>query len=55
MLTRGGAKVLHLYSRINFKLNRGAALAGWRQLLSAWISIAPINLMLAIIILTVPR
>ena len=28
MLTRGGAKVLHLYSRINFKLNRGAALAG---------------------------
>jgi putative transposase len=25
----------HLYSRINFKLNRAAALAQWRQLLSA--------------------
>ena len=25
----------HLYSRINFKLNRAAALAEWRQLLSA--------------------
>ncbi|HAD29161.1 MAG TPA: IS6 family transposase, partial [Rhodobacteraceae bacterium] len=25
----------HLYSRINFKLNRAAALAKWRQLLSA--------------------
>jgi putative transposase len=25
----------HLYSRINFKLNRTAALAEWRQLLSA--------------------
>ncbi|MBT3466234.1 MAG: IS6 family transposase, partial [Rhodobacteraceae bacterium] len=24
-----------LYSRINFKLNRAAALAEWRQLLSA--------------------
>jgi len=35
MLTRGGAKVLRLYSRTNFKLNRAAALAEWRQLLSA--------------------
>ena len=26
---------LHFYSRINFKLNRAAALAEWRQLLSA--------------------
>jgi hypothetical protein len=26
---------LHLYSRDNFKLNRAAALAEWRQLLSA--------------------
>jgi hypothetical protein len=26
---------VHLYSRINFKLNRTAALAEWRQLLSA--------------------
>jgi hypothetical protein len=26
---------LHLYSRLNFKLNRAAALAEWRQLLSA--------------------
>ena len=25
----------HLYSRVNFKLNRAAALAEWRQLLSA--------------------
>ena len=25
----------HLYSRINFKLNRTTALAEWRQLLSA--------------------
>ena len=25
----------HLYSRLNFKLNRAAALAEWRQLLSA--------------------
>ena len=25
----------HLYSRINFKLNRAVALAEWRQLLSA--------------------
>ena len=25
----------HLYSRFNFKLNRAAALAGWRQLLIA--------------------
>ena len=25
----------HLYSRINFKLNRAAAIAEWRQLLSA--------------------
>jgi hypothetical protein len=29
----GGAR--HLYSRISFKLNRAAALAEWRQLLSA--------------------
>ena len=34
MLTMGGAKVLHLYSRINFKLNRAAVLAERRQLLS---------------------
>jgi hypothetical protein len=26
---------LHLYSRTDFKLNRAAALAEWRQLLSA--------------------
>ena len=26
---------VHLYSRTNFKLNRAAALAEWRQLLSA--------------------
>jgi hypothetical protein len=26
---------INLYSRINFKLNRAAALAEWRQLLSA--------------------
>ena len=25
----------HLYSRINFKLNRAAAIAEWRQLLGA--------------------
>jgi len=25
----------HLYTRFNFKLNRAAALAEWRQLLSA--------------------
>ena len=35
MLTRGGAKVLHLHSRLNFKLNRAAALTEWRQLCSA--------------------
>jgi hypothetical protein len=35
MLTMGGAKVLHLYSRINFKLNCAAVLAERRQLLSA--------------------
>ena len=34
MLTMGEAKVLHLWSRINFRLNRGAALAAWRQFLS---------------------
>jgi len=28
-------KERHLYSRINFKLNRAATLAEWRQLLSA--------------------
>jgi putative transposase len=28
-------KERHLYSRINFKLNRATALAEWRQLLSA--------------------
>ena len=27
----------HLYSRANFKLNRAAALAKWRQLLSAYV------------------
>jgi hypothetical protein len=26
---------MHFYSRINFMLNRAAALAEWRQLLSA--------------------
>ena len=31
----GGACKRHLYSRTNFKLNRTAALAEWRQLLSA--------------------
>tara|TARA_B100000768_G_scaffold64576_1_gene62259 strand:- start:353 stop:511 length:159 start_codon:yes stop_codon:yes gene_type:complete len=30
-----GLQERHLYSRINFKLNRAAALAEWRQLLSA--------------------
>jgi hypothetical protein len=44
----------HLYSRTHFKLNRVAALADWCQLLMAWISIAPINLMLEIIILAAP-
>ena len=31
----GGFVCRHLYSRANFKLNRAAALAEWRQLLSA--------------------
>jgi hypothetical protein len=30
-----GVQERHLYSRTNFKPNRAAALAGWRQLLSA--------------------
>jgi len=30
-----GLQERHLYPRINFKLNRAAALAEWRQLLSA--------------------
>jgi len=30
-----GVQERHLYSRINFKLNRAAALTEWRQLLSA--------------------
>ena len=30
-----GLQERHLYSRTNFKLNRAAALAEWRQLLSA--------------------
>ena len=30
-----GVQDRHLYSRINFKLNRAAALTEWRQLLSA--------------------
>ena len=30
-----GLQERHLYSRINFKLNRVAAFAEWRQLLSA--------------------
>jgi len=30
-----GPQERHLYSRTNFKLNRAAALAEWRQLLSA--------------------
>jgi hypothetical protein len=30
-----GLQERHLYSRINSKLNRAAALAEWRQLLSA--------------------
>jgi putative transposase len=30
-----GLQERHLYSRANFKLNRAAALAAWRQLLSA--------------------
>ena len=30
-----GLQERHLYSRINFKLNRAAALDEWRQLLSA--------------------
>ena len=34
-LGRGFVARLGLYSRINFKLNRAAALAEWRQLLSA--------------------
>jgi len=29
------AVATHLYTRTNFKLNRAAALAEWRQLLSA--------------------
>jgi len=40
--------------RTNFKLNRAAALAEWRQLLGAWVLIAPINLMLVIINPTAP-
>jgi hypothetical protein len=42
-----GLQERYLYSRTYFELNRAAALAEWRQLLSA-----PINLMLAIINLT---
>ena len=34
-LTVWGCQERHLYSRTNFKLNRAAALAAWRQLLSA--------------------
>ena len=30
-----GVEERHLHSRLNFKLNRAAALAEWRQLLSA--------------------
>ena len=30
-----GVQERHFYSRINFKLNRAAAVAEWRQLLSA--------------------
>ena len=32
---RVGLQERHFYSRTNFKLNRAAALAEWRQLLSA--------------------
>ena len=32
---------VHLYPRLNLKLNRAAALAEWRQLLSAYIQAAP--------------
>ena len=35
MLAVRGLQERHLYSRTNFKLNRTAALAEWRQLLSA--------------------
>ena len=34
-LDRSFFEGVHLYSRINFKLSRAAALAEWRQLLSA--------------------
>ena len=31
----------HFYSRDNFKFNRTAALAEWRQFLNAWVQAAP--------------
>ena len=34
-LERDFVRQLHLYSRLNFKLSRAAALTEWRQLLSA--------------------
>ena len=36
-----GCRDRHLYSRMNFKLNRAAALSEWRQLLSAQIQATP--------------
>lgn len=36
-----GLQEHHLYSRTNFKLNRDATLAEWRQLVDAWIYAAP--------------
>ena len=36
-----GLQEHHLYSRTNFKLNRDAALAEWRQLLSAQVQATP--------------
>jgi len=46
----------HLYSRTNFILNCAAALAEWRQLLSAWILAAlVIGRLFSFLSLTVPR
>ena len=49
-----GQQEHHLYTCTNFNLNRDAALAEWRQRLSALISIAPISLVLVLLRLPAP-
>ena len=54
MLTRGGASVLHLYSRTYRKLNRTAALTEWRQFIERIVSGCACNLMRVLIKLPAP-